>query len=75
VPEIPDDFRLDDHTVYKDVYNREIIVPAYLTIGVQALRGMDTNNCCFGCDFGFQLRLKTEGLPRIASEVKERKRY
>ena len=39
----------------QDSVNREIIVPAYLTLGVHALRGMDTDNCCYGCDFGFQV--------------------
>ena len=66
VADIPDDFDLLDNTVYKDSANREVIVPAYLTIGVHALRGMNTDACEFGCDFGFQLRLKTAGLPRAA---------
>ncbi len=46
----------------------ELIVPAYLTVGIHALRGMDTTNCVFGCAFGFQLRIKTEGLPRAATD-------
>jgi hypothetical protein len=55
VADIPPDFGLLDNTVYKDSANREVIVPAYLTLGVHALRGMNTETCEFGCDFGFQV--------------------
>lgn len=69
VKELPLDFYLDDHTVYKDSHNREIIIPAYMNVGIQALRGMDLNNCQYGCQFGFQVSYRLYLFPREFSVV------